>query len=154
RQGGARGATRHRLPGGERTAGRAAGRHLHALRDARLRIVRLGVPATRLSDEGRSRAGSRALFETPSWSWGHGRPRHNEIHSKSPSAGWRRRAMSGLQFGIFDWLDDGGQSLAEAYEQRLKMLEYADRAGYFAYHLAEHHGTPLSTAPSPNLFFA
>jgi alkanesulfonate monooxygenase SsuD/methylene tetrahydromethanopterin reductase-like flavin-dependent oxidoreductase (luciferase family) len=62
--------------------------------------------------------------------------------------------MSGVQFGIFDWLDDGGQSLAQAYEQRLRMLEYADRAGYFAYHLAEHHGTPLSTAPSPNLFFA
>jgi alkanesulfonate monooxygenase SsuD/methylene tetrahydromethanopterin reductase-like flavin-dependent oxidoreductase (luciferase family) len=62
--------------------------------------------------------------------------------------------MSGLQFGIFDWLDDGGRSLPDAYEQRLKMLEYADRAGYFAYHLAEHHGTPLSTAPSPNLFFA
>ncbi len=62
--------------------------------------------------------------------------------------------MSGLQFGIFDWLDDSGRSLAEGYEQRLKMLEYADRAGYFAYHLAEHHGTPLSTAPSPNLFFA
>ena len=57
-----------------------------------------------------------------------------------------------LRFGIFDWLDDSRRGLAETWEQRLKMLEYADHAGFFAYHLAEHHGTPLSTAPSPNLF--
>ncbi len=61
--------------------------------------------------------------------------------------------MSGLTFGIFDWLDDARRGLAETWEERLRMLEYADRAGFFAYHLAEHHGTPLSTAPSPNLFF-
>ena len=61
--------------------------------------------------------------------------------------------MNRLRFGIFDWLDDSRRSLAETWELRLKMLEYADRAGFFAYHLAEHHGTPLSTAPSPNLFF-
>jgi alkanesulfonate monooxygenase SsuD/methylene tetrahydromethanopterin reductase-like flavin-dependent oxidoreductase (luciferase family) len=62
--------------------------------------------------------------------------------------------MADLRFGIFDWLDDTRRPLAETWEQRLKMLEYADQAGFFAYHLAEHHGTPLSTAPSPNLFFA
>lgn len=62
--------------------------------------------------------------------------------------------MGRLKFGIFDWLDDSRRGLAETWELRLKMLEYADRAGFFAYHLAEHHGTPLSTAPSPNLFFA
>ena len=61
--------------------------------------------------------------------------------------------MASLQFGIFDWLDDNRAGLAETYEQRLKMLEYADANGYFAYHQAEHHGTPLSIAPSPNLFF-
>lgn len=58
----------------------------------------------------------------------------------------------GLRVGIFDWLDDSRHGLPETWEQRLKMLEYADRAGFFAYHLAEHHGTPLSMAPSPNLF--
>ncbi|MDP3768763.1 MAG: LLM class flavin-dependent oxidoreductase, partial [Dehalococcoidia bacterium] len=57
-----------------------------------------------------------------------------------------------LRFGIFDWLDDSRRGLAETWALRLTMLEYADRAGFFAYHLAEHHGTPLSTAPSPNLF--
>ncbi len=59
----------------------------------------------------------------------------------------------GLRFGVFDWCDDTRRDLAESLELRLKMLEYADRAGFFAYHLAEHHGTPLSTMPSPNLFF-
>src|SRR5438094_863840 len=59
-----------------------------------------------------------------------------------------------MQFGIFDWQDRGGDSLAEQYEQRLRMLEYADQAGYSIYHLAEHHGTPLGISPSPSLFLA
>jgi alkanesulfonate monooxygenase SsuD/methylene tetrahydromethanopterin reductase-like flavin-dependent oxidoreductase (luciferase family) len=40
------------------------------------------------------------------------------------------------------------------YEQRLKLLEYADAAGFYCYHLAEHHLTPLGGAPSPGLFLA
>ncbi len=36
--------------------------------------------------------------------------------------------MSGLTFGIFDWLDDARRGLAETWEQRLRMLEYADRS--------------------------
>lgn len=62
-----------------------------------------------------------------------------------------------VQFGLFDWLDDhpGLGSLAELYDQRLRVLEEADRAGLFwAYHLAEHHQTPLGMAPSPGLFLA
>jgi alkanesulfonate monooxygenase SsuD/methylene tetrahydromethanopterin reductase-like flavin-dependent oxidoreductase (luciferase family) len=33
-------------------------------------------------------------------------------------------------------------------------LEAADKAGFFCYHLAEHHATPLGMAPSPALFLA
>src|SRR6202012_1881721 len=29
-----------------------------------------------------------------------------------------------------------------------------DRYGFYAYHLAEHHGTPLGLAPSPGIFLA
>lgn len=61
-------------------------------------------------------------------------------------------APGGLRFGIFDWLDENGDP-AENVETRLAMLDYADQHGFFAYHLAEHHGTPLSTIASPNLFF-
>jgi alkanesulfonate monooxygenase SsuD/methylene tetrahydromethanopterin reductase-like flavin-dependent oxidoreductase (luciferase family) len=59
----------------------------------------------------------------------------------------------GLRFGVFDWFDDSRGPLAESLETRLRMLEYADQAGFFAYHVAEHHGTPLSRMPSSNLLF-
>jgi alkanesulfonate monooxygenase SsuD/methylene tetrahydromethanopterin reductase-like flavin-dependent oxidoreductase (luciferase family) len=59
-----------------------------------------------------------------------------------------------VRFGLFDWLDESGRGQGETYEERLKMLELADRAGFYCYHLAEHHATELSTVPSPNLFLS
>jgi alkanesulfonate monooxygenase SsuD/methylene tetrahydromethanopterin reductase-like flavin-dependent oxidoreductase (luciferase family) len=59
-----------------------------------------------------------------------------------------------VRFAIFDWLDESGRGQGETYEERLRMLELADRAGFYCYHLAEHHTTELSTVPSPNLFLA
>ncbi|HTV36120.1 MAG TPA: LLM class flavin-dependent oxidoreductase [Xanthobacteraceae bacterium] len=59
-----------------------------------------------------------------------------------------------MEFGIFDHLDRTGTSLHEFYEDRLKIAEAYDRAGFYAYHLAEHHSTPLGMAPSPNVFLA
>ncbi len=61
---------------------------------------------------------------------------------------------STVRFGIFDWLDHNGARPADLYEQRLKYLEYADAAGFYCYHLAEHQGTPLGMAPSPGLFLS
>src|SRR5947199_6391438 len=60
----------------------------------------------------------------------------------------------GLQFGIFDHIEPvPGESLGQIYEDRLKLLEAYDAAGFYAYHLAEHH-TPAvhSLAPSQNVF--
>ena len=59
-----------------------------------------------------------------------------------------------VRFGIFDWIEWENSPADEIFEQRLKMLEYADRHDYFCYHLAEHHTTPLSIAPSPAIFLA
>jgi alkanesulfonate monooxygenase SsuD/methylene tetrahydromethanopterin reductase-like flavin-dependent oxidoreductase (luciferase family) len=59
-----------------------------------------------------------------------------------------------MKFGIFDHLDDPGLPLDEAYEMRLKLIEAYDKAGFYAYHLAEHHATPLGTGPSPSVFLA
>jgi len=59
-----------------------------------------------------------------------------------------------MQFGIFDHLDESGLPLTQHYEERLKLIELYDRAGFYAYHLAEHHNTPLGYAPSPSLFLA
>ena len=62
----------------------------------------------------------------------------------------------GLQFGIFDHIEPvPGQKLTQIYRERLHLLERYDAAGFYAYHLAEHH-TPAvhSLAPSQNVFLA
>jgi alkanesulfonate monooxygenase SsuD/methylene tetrahydromethanopterin reductase-like flavin-dependent oxidoreductase (luciferase family) len=59
-----------------------------------------------------------------------------------------------VQFGIFDWIDRNQLPLPDLYEQRLQCLEYADEAGFYCYHLAEHQATPLGMAPSPGVFLA
>jgi alkanesulfonate monooxygenase SsuD/methylene tetrahydromethanopterin reductase-like flavin-dependent oxidoreductase (luciferase family) len=59
-----------------------------------------------------------------------------------------------MKFGIFDHLDRYEVPLAQYYEERLKLIELYDRSGFYAYHLAEHHSTPLGMAPSPMLFLS
>jgi alkanesulfonate monooxygenase SsuD/methylene tetrahydromethanopterin reductase-like flavin-dependent oxidoreductase (luciferase family) len=59
-----------------------------------------------------------------------------------------------VRFAIFDWIDESGRGQGETYEERLRMLELADEAGFYGFHLAEHHATELSTVPSPNLFLS
>jgi alkanesulfonate monooxygenase SsuD/methylene tetrahydromethanopterin reductase-like flavin-dependent oxidoreductase (luciferase family) len=59
-----------------------------------------------------------------------------------------------VAFGIFDHLERGEVALEQLYQERLQLLEVADRAGIFCYHLAEHHATPLGMGPSPNIFLS
>ena len=60
-----------------------------------------------------------------------------------------------VTFGLFDWLDDDGtHEVARLYEERLQMVEHAESQGFDIYHLAEHHGTPIGLASSPNVFLA
>jgi alkanesulfonate monooxygenase SsuD/methylene tetrahydromethanopterin reductase-like flavin-dependent oxidoreductase (luciferase family) len=59
-----------------------------------------------------------------------------------------------MQFGVFDHLDWNGGSLTLQYEDRLRMIEALDRHGFYAYHVAEHHGTPSGRAPAPSVFLA
>jgi len=59
-----------------------------------------------------------------------------------------------LSFGIFDHVDRGAGTLAEFYENRLKLIEAYDRAGFYIYLVAEHHMTPLGMAPSPSVFLS
>jgi alkanesulfonate monooxygenase SsuD/methylene tetrahydromethanopterin reductase-like flavin-dependent oxidoreductase (luciferase family) len=59
-----------------------------------------------------------------------------------------------MKFGIFDHMDRGARPLGEQYADRLTLIELYDRAGFHAYHLAEHHATPLGMAPSPSVFLA
>ena len=59
-----------------------------------------------------------------------------------------------MKFGVFDHLDRGQVSIHDHFENRLKLAEIYDRAGFYAYHIAEHHGTPLGMASSPSVFLA
>jgi alkanesulfonate monooxygenase SsuD/methylene tetrahydromethanopterin reductase-like flavin-dependent oxidoreductase (luciferase family) len=62
--------------------------------------------------------------------------------------------MRSLKFGIFDHMDDSGCGPARQYNNRLRLAEACEAAGFYAYHVAEHHGTPHGLAPSPNLLLA
>jgi alkanesulfonate monooxygenase SsuD/methylene tetrahydromethanopterin reductase-like flavin-dependent oxidoreductase (luciferase family) len=62
--------------------------------------------------------------------------------------------MAPVAFGIFDHVDRGGEPLGVLYEQRLRLVEAADAAGFRTYHVAEHHATPLGMAPSPGVYLA
>jgi alkanesulfonate monooxygenase SsuD/methylene tetrahydromethanopterin reductase-like flavin-dependent oxidoreductase (luciferase family) len=59
-----------------------------------------------------------------------------------------------MDVGVFDHLDHRPAPLHEFYESRLRLLERYDAAGFYAYHLAEHHATPLGLAPVPGVFLA
>jgi alkanesulfonate monooxygenase SsuD/methylene tetrahydromethanopterin reductase-like flavin-dependent oxidoreductase (luciferase family) len=59
-----------------------------------------------------------------------------------------------MDVGVFDHLDRRNVPLDEHYASRLRLLERYDAAGFHAYHLAEHHATPLGMAPAPGIFLA
>ncbi|MFO1013591.1 MAG: LLM class flavin-dependent oxidoreductase [Caulobacteraceae bacterium] len=64
--------------------------------------------------------------------------------------------MDRIRFGVFDHIEHlPGVPLHKLYEDRLLQVEALDQAGFFSYHVAEHH-TPAvhSMAPSQNVFLA
>jgi alkanesulfonate monooxygenase SsuD/methylene tetrahydromethanopterin reductase-like flavin-dependent oxidoreductase (luciferase family) len=84
------------------------------------------------------------------------RPEYPVAHRAPVGYASRTKAMGEgtMKFGVFDHMDRGPLPLAEQYENRLKLVEAYDRAGFFCYHLAEHHATPLGMAPSPAVFLS
>jgi alkanesulfonate monooxygenase SsuD/methylene tetrahydromethanopterin reductase-like flavin-dependent oxidoreductase (luciferase family) len=62
--------------------------------------------------------------------------------------------MSQIAFGFFDHVERRDEPLDRLYEGRLQLLEMADAAGFYCYHVAEHHATPLGMAPSPGIFLS
>lgn len=60
-----------------------------------------------------------------------------------------------MRFGVLDHLDiSGRQSLAEHYETRIQLVQLLDRSGFHAYHVTEHHGTPLGGSGSPSVLLS
>jgi alkanesulfonate monooxygenase SsuD/methylene tetrahydromethanopterin reductase-like flavin-dependent oxidoreductase (luciferase family) len=64
-------------------------------------------------------------------------------------------APARFDIGLFDWIDAAGdEALADQYRRRFQYIERAEQLGFYAYQVAEHHGTPLSVSPSANVFLA
>jgi alkanesulfonate monooxygenase SsuD/methylene tetrahydromethanopterin reductase-like flavin-dependent oxidoreductase (luciferase family) len=59
-----------------------------------------------------------------------------------------------MKLGVFDHMDRGQAPLSQLFEERLKLVEAYDKAGFYGYHVAEHHATPLGVAPSPGVWLA
>ena len=63
--------------------------------------------------------------------------------------------MGERAIGIWDHVERRpGESLSELYEGRCQFLELADQGPFWAYHVAEHHFTPLGMAPSPSVYLS
>lgn len=59
-----------------------------------------------------------------------------------------------IEFGAVDHLDQQNRPAHETFDARLKLIEAYDKAGFYAFHVTEHHFTPLGLSPSPNVFLA
>lgn len=59
-----------------------------------------------------------------------------------------------MKVGVFDLIERGEAPLADLYEERLALADRYDRAGFYSFHLAEHHSTPHGLAPAPSVFLA
>ncbi len=54
-----------------------------------------------------------------------------------------------MKFGIFDHVELANRPIATTFKERLRFLQAADDAGFWGYHVAEHHASPLNTVPVP-----
>jgi alkanesulfonate monooxygenase SsuD/methylene tetrahydromethanopterin reductase-like flavin-dependent oxidoreductase (luciferase family) len=59
-----------------------------------------------------------------------------------------------MKFGIFDQNDWQGGLVRDQYKMRFELASLYEELGFHIYHVSEHHGTPLNTAPSPSVFLA
>lgn len=57
-----------------------------------------------------------------------------------------------MKIGLFDHVDRNDRPLATQFDERLKFVAAADDAGFYCYHVAEHHASPLNTVPVPGVY--
>jgi alkanesulfonate monooxygenase SsuD/methylene tetrahydromethanopterin reductase-like flavin-dependent oxidoreductase (luciferase family) len=63
--------------------------------------------------------------------------------------------MKASDIGVFDHVDRRADiSLQQYYKDRMATVKAFDEAGFYSYHVAEHHATPLGMAPSPSVYLA
>jgi alkanesulfonate monooxygenase SsuD/methylene tetrahydromethanopterin reductase-like flavin-dependent oxidoreductase (luciferase family) len=59
-----------------------------------------------------------------------------------------------MKFGIFDQNDVTELKVCDQYRMRFELATLYEALGFYIYQVSEHHGTPLSAAPSPSVFLA
>jgi alkanesulfonate monooxygenase SsuD/methylene tetrahydromethanopterin reductase-like flavin-dependent oxidoreductase (luciferase family) len=60
-----------------------------------------------------------------------------------------------IQFATFDHIEvRGGKSAKQIFEERIVFIKRSEEGGFYAFHLAEHHGHELSCAPTAAVFLA
>jgi len=58
-----------------------------------------------------------------------------------------------MKVGLFDHVDQtGDRSFATQLDERLQFVQAADEAGFYCYHVAEHHASPLNMVPVPGAY--
>jgi alkanesulfonate monooxygenase SsuD/methylene tetrahydromethanopterin reductase-like flavin-dependent oxidoreductase (luciferase family) len=58
-----------------------------------------------------------------------------------------------MRFAVFDHNDRSGRPVQQQLAERLELVAVYERLGFYAYQLAEHHGTPLGIT-TPHLMLA
>ena len=49
-----------------------------------------------------------------------------------------------MKFGLFDHVDVNDRPLTQQLDERIEFVSTAEKAGFYSYHVAEHHATPLN----------
>ncbi len=57
-----------------------------------------------------------------------------------------------MKFGLWDHFDRGERPFNKAIDERLAFLVAGDQAGFYGFHVAEHHCTPLNLVPVPGVY--
>jgi alkanesulfonate monooxygenase SsuD/methylene tetrahydromethanopterin reductase-like flavin-dependent oxidoreductase (luciferase family) len=57
-----------------------------------------------------------------------------------------------MKFAVFDHVDRSDDPLAKQLDERLRYVAAVEEAGFYAYHVAEHHATPLNMVPVPGVY--
>ena len=57
-----------------------------------------------------------------------------------------------MQFGLWDHVDRSDRPLTRQLDERLAFLIAGDEAGFYGFHVAEHHATPLNMVPVPGVY--
>lgn len=59
-----------------------------------------------------------------------------------------------MKFGLFDYIDRRDELTSLTYDRRMEFVQTAEAAGFYGYHVTEHHVAPLSQTPSPTVYLA